>query len=56
MLNDEPRTATVIALYDTECLVLTRWEFLAKLEIDGKMATLILKELARRFQRAMAVL
>jgi CRP/FNR family cyclic AMP-dependent transcriptional regulator len=56
MLNDEPRTATVVALEDTECLVLTRWEFLAKLELDGKMATVILKELAQRFQRAMAVL
>lgn len=56
MLNDEPRTATVVAVEDTECLVLTRWEFLAKLELDGKMATVILKELAQRFQRAMAVL
>ena len=56
MLNDEPRTATVVAVEDTECLVLTRWEFLAKLEQDGKMATVILKELAQRFQRAMAVL
>lgn len=56
MLNDEPRTATVIAIENTECLVLTRWEFLAKLELDGKMATVILKELAQRFQRAMAVL
>ena len=36
--------------------MLTRWEFLAKLELDGKMATVILKELAQRFQRAMAVL
>jgi CRP/FNR family cyclic AMP-dependent transcriptional regulator len=56
MLNDEPRTATVVALENTQCLVLTRWEFLAKLELDGKMATLILKELAQRFQRAMALL
>jgi CRP/FNR family cyclic AMP-dependent transcriptional regulator len=56
MLNDEPRTATVVAVEDTECLVLTRWEFLAKLELDGRMATVILKELAQRFQRAMAVL
>jgi CRP/FNR family cyclic AMP-dependent transcriptional regulator len=56
MLNDEPRTATVVALENSQCLVLTRWEFLAKLEMDGKMATVILKELAQRFQRAMAVL
>jgi CRP/FNR family transcriptional regulator len=56
VLNDEPRTASVVATEDTACLVLTRWELLGKLELDGKMATVILKELARRFQRALAVL
>jgi CRP/FNR family transcriptional regulator, cyclic AMP receptor protein len=56
MLSDEPRTATVVALEDTKCLVLARWDFLAKLELDGKMATVILKELAQRFQRAMTLL
>ena len=45
-----------LRLENTQCLVLTRWEFLAELELDGKMATVILKELAQRFQRAMAVL
>jgi CRP/FNR family transcriptional regulator len=56
VLNDEPRTASVVATEDTECLVLTRWELLGKLELDGKMATVILIELAKRFQRALAVL
>ena len=56
VLNDEPRTASVVATEDTDCLVLTRWELLGKLELDGKMATVILIELAKRFQRALAVL
>ena len=56
VLNDEPRTASVVATEDTECLVLTRWELMGKLETDGKMATVILIELAKRFQRALAVL
>lgn len=56
MLNDEPRTASVVAAEDTECLVLVRWDFLGKLKRDGEMATVILQELAKRFQRALAVL
>lgn len=56
VLNDEPRTASVVATEQTECLVLVQWEFLPKLQKDGEMATAILQELARRFQRALAVL
>jgi len=56
LLNDEPRTASVVATEDTECLVLVRWELLPKLQADGEMTTAILQELASRFQRALAVL
>jgi CRP/FNR family cyclic AMP-dependent transcriptional regulator len=56
MLNDEPRTASVVATADTGCLVLTRWEFLGKLETDAKMAVIILQELAKRFQRTLGIL
>jgi CRP/FNR family transcriptional regulator len=56
MLNDEPRTASVVALEDTECLVLVRWAFLGKLRQDGEMASVILQELAKRFQKAMSAL
>jgi CRP/FNR family cyclic AMP-dependent transcriptional regulator len=56
MLSDEPRTASVVATEDTECLVLTRWEFLGKLKADAEMAIVILQELAKRFQRALGVL
>ena len=56
MLSDEPRTASVVATEDTECLVLTRWEFLGKLKADPEMSVVILQELAKRFQRALGVL
>jgi CRP-like cAMP-binding protein len=56
VLNDEPRTASIVALEDTECLVLVRWEFLGKLRRNREMATVIMQEQTRRFQRAMAVL
>lgn len=56
MLSDEPRTASVTATEPTECLVLTRWEFVGKLKTDGEMAVVILQELAKRFQRALGVL
>ena len=56
MLNEEPRTASVIATEDTECLVLTRWEFLGKLKADPEMAVLVLQVLAKRFQRALGIL
>ena len=56
MLNDEPRTASVVATADTECLILTRWEFLGKLKADAEMAVLILQELTKRFQKALGVL
>ena len=56
MLSDEPRTASVVATADTECLVLARWEFLGKLKADAEMAVLILQELAKRFQKALGVL
>ena len=56
MLSDEPRTASVVATEDAECLVLTRWEFLGKLKADSEMSVVILQELAKRFQRALGVL
>ena len=56
VLNDEPRTATVIAIEDTECLALASWAFHAKLARCAQMANVILAEQARRFQRAMSVL
>ena len=52
LLDDGPRTASVIATEPTQCYVLTRWDFLAVLrEGDKEMSIIILQELAKRFRR-----
>ena len=56
LLDDGPRTATVIASEKIECLALTRWDFLSILKQDADMAVVILQELARRFRTALDVL
>jgi CRP-like cAMP-binding protein len=56
LLDDEPRTASVVATEDTDCLVLSQWEFLGGLREDAEMGITILQELARRFRRALDVL
>lgn len=56
LLDDGVRTATVNALEDSVCLVLTSWDFLSITREDGDMAVTILKELARRFRAALEVL
>jgi CRP-like cAMP-binding protein len=56
LLDDGLRTATVVALEKVECLVLVRWDFLAKLETNADMAVKILQELARRFRQALDAL
>jgi CRP-like cAMP-binding protein len=56
MLDDGPRTASVIATEDTECLVLTRSDFISVMQNDAEMATEIAMALARRLRRAVGVL
>jgi CRP/FNR family transcriptional regulator len=56
LLDDGLRTASVIATDETECLILTRWNFLAVLKEDADMAVVILEELAKRFRLALDVL
>ena len=53
LLDEGIRTATVTATEPTECLVLTRWDFLSILKEDAQMAVTILQELARRFRMAL---
>lgn len=53
LLDDGIRTATVVAKEKVECLVLVRWDFLAKLETNAEMAVKILQELARRFRQTL---
>jgi CRP-like cAMP-binding protein len=56
LLDDGLRTASVMALEPTTCLVLTRWDFLTALREDVEMSILILQELAKRFRRALDAL
>ena len=56
LLDDEPRTASVVATEKTECLVLSQWELFGALREDADMGIVILQELARRFRRALQVL
>ena len=50
LLDNGPRTASVIALEDTHCLILPRENFLGVLRRDGEMAVTIMVELTRRFR------
>lgn len=46
LLDDSPRTASVIAKEDTTCYVLLKLDFLDELESEAGMAVEILKEMA----------
>ena len=56
MLDDGPRTASVIATEDTECLVLTRSDFVSVMQNDAEMATEIAMALARRLRKAVGTM
>jgi CRP/FNR family cyclic AMP-dependent transcriptional regulator len=56
LLDDEPRTASVVATEPAKCLVLSQWEFFGALREDAEMGIEILQEIARRFRRALSVL
>jgi CRP-like cAMP-binding protein len=56
LLDDAPRTASVVCTEETECLVLSQWEFLGALRQDADMGIVILQELVKRFRRALQVL
>jgi CRP/FNR family transcriptional regulator, cyclic AMP receptor protein len=53
LLDEAPRSASVIALENTQCLALTQLDFIDALRDDPDMAIEVLKELARRFRRAL---
>jgi CRP-like cAMP-binding protein len=56
LLDDAPRTASVVCTEKTECLVLSQWEFLGALREDAETGIVILQELVKRFRRALQVL
>ena len=51
LLDGYPRTATLTALEDTECLVMTRWDFNAELNTNPSIALAMLPELSKRIRR-----
>ena len=53
LLDEGRRTASVAATEATECLALTRWDFLAVLHEDAEMGVVVAQELARRFRLAL---
>ena len=56
LLDGYLRSASVRALEDTECLVLSRWDFLAELRSSPYIAVQMLPVLSRRLREAEAKL
>jgi len=50
LLAEYPRSADVVALEETSCLLLTRWDLRALLKNSPEMAFKMLEELARRLR------
>ena len=51
LLDGYPRSTTVIAAEDTECLVMTRWDFTAELKTGNSIALAMLPELSKIIRR-----
>jgi CRP-like cAMP-binding protein len=52
LIDDEPRSAHVIAMEDTTLLVLRREDFMARLKGSPGLSVSLLRELSRRLRRA----
>ncbi|MGA2286303.1 MAG: cyclic nucleotide-binding domain-containing protein [Dehalococcoidia bacterium] len=51
LLDSFPRSASIIASEDTECLVLSRWDFVAELRSNPNIAVQMLPVLSRRLRK-----
>ena len=51
LIEEHPRTATVVAVDETECLLFSAWEFTALLEEHPQIAVPIMKALIARLHR-----
>lgn len=51
LLDGYPRSTTIVAQEDTECLVLTRWDFTAELRTNPTIALAMLPELSKIIRR-----
>jgi CRP/FNR family cyclic AMP-dependent transcriptional regulator len=56
LLDGYPRTASVQAVEKTECLALTRWDFMSELKGSPTMAVEIMRVVARRLRQTDASL
>jgi CRP-like cAMP-binding protein len=56
LLDDGVRTASVVAREETECLGLTRWDFIGILKEDADMGVAIAQEMAKRFRQALGMM
>ncbi len=52
LLDGMPRNATIKAVTDTECLVLSRWDFVAELRTNPHIAVAMLPILSKRLREA----
>lgn len=52
LLDEQPRSADVVALMPTECAVLSRWEFWGFAKTEPEVLQGILQEMARRLRAA----
>jgi len=50
LLDDQPRSADVVATEPTKCLVLLRWNFWSLVSKNKKVARGLFKEMARRLR------
>ncbi len=51
LIEEHPRTATVVAVDETECLLFSAWEFTALLEEHPQIAVPIMRALIARLHR-----
>jgi len=52
LLDKQPRSATIVALEPTRCLIMTAWVWSGFLETQPKLAVPVMRELARRLRDA----
>lgn len=51
LLDGYPRSTTIVALEDTELLVMTRWDFMAELQTNPSIALAMLPVLSKTIRR-----
>ena len=52
IIDDGPRSATVRAIKDTECIAITRWDFMAEVRTHPDIAIQMLPVLVKRIRAA----